>query len=69
MKEDIPIENLYEKTKSMYKLVILASRRALELNAGAAHLTESETDNVAQLALQEIIEDKVSYKQQKTSKQ
>lgn len=61
----ISIEKLYEKTGSMYKLVILASRRALELNEGAARLTKKESDNVSLLALQEIVEDKVLYKGQK----
>jgi len=58
----VPLEYLYDKTGSIYKLVNLASRRALELNAGAAHLSTSETDKVAQIALKEIAEKKVSYK-------
>lgn len=59
---DISIEKLFGKTQSMYKLVILASRRALELNAGAPKLTEAEVDKVSLLALHEIAEEKVSYK-------
>ena len=64
----IPIEQLYEKIQSIYKLVILASRRALELNAGAANLSQQEADNVAQAALKEIVEEKISYKDGKTTK-
>jgi len=64
----VPLENLYDKTKSMYKLVILASMRALELNAGATHLAEVETDKVAQIALKEIEDEKISYKNKKASK-
>jgi len=52
----------------MYKLVILASMRALELNAGATHLAEVETDKVAQIALKEIEDEKISYKNKKASK-
>lgn len=59
---DISIERLFSKTQSMYKLVILASKRALELNRGAPKLTEVEVDNVSLLALHEIAEDKISYK-------
>ena len=59
------IESLYDKTHSMYKLVVLASMRALELNAGAAQLTEQEKNNVLQVALHEIMEDKITYTQVK----
>ncbi len=67
MTETIPsIEKLYDKTGSMYKLVILASRRALELNEGAAKLTDAATEKVSLIALHEIVEDRVSYKETKT---
>lgn len=56
------IEKLYSKTQSMYKLVILASRRALELNEGAAKLTEAKSGKVSLLALHEIAEGSISYK-------
>ncbi len=59
----IPLERLYEKTHSMYKLVVLASMRASELNAGAAQLTQQERNNVLQAALHEIVEEKVTYAQ------
>jgi DNA-directed RNA polymerase omega subunit len=68
LEEGVKIEDLYDKTKSMYKLVILASRRALELNAGAAKLLADDTDKVAQLALREIIDEKVTFKKSKTEK-
>ena len=64
-----PIEKLYNKTGSLYKLVILASRRALELNEGAPRLTDVKTDRVSLIALHEIAEDKVSYKKQKPEKE
>ena len=63
------IEDLYNKIGSMYKLVILASRRALELNEGAPQLTpKDETKRVSLIALREIVEDKVSYKEAKPEK-
>ncbi len=61
----IKMEELYEKTGSLYKLVILASKRAVELNNGAAQLTEHEQDNISETTLKEIIEGRVSYKGQK----
>ena len=60
---NIPLEGLYDKTHSMYKLVVLASMRALELNAGAAQLAEQEKKNVLLTALHEIIEGKITYAQ------
>lgn len=60
--ENIPLEKIYDRTKSMYKLVILAAKRALELNEGAAKLVETSSDKIANIALKEISEGKVSYK-------
>jgi DNA-directed RNA polymerase omega subunit len=62
----ISLESLYDKTGSIYKLVIMAARRAVELNAGAAKLTQEQNDNIAETALQEILEGKVSFKGQKS---
>lgn len=59
---NISMENLYSKTKSLYKLVILASKRALELNSGAPRLVESRTNKVALIALEEIADGKVTLK-------
>ena len=59
----IPLENLYSKTHSMYKLVVLASMRALELNAGAAKLTLDGKKDVLQTSLLEIVAGKISYAQ------
>jgi len=64
----ITIEELYDKTGSLYKLVILASKRAVELNDVAAQLTEYEKDNISETTLKEIMEGKVSYKGQKGNK-
>ncbi len=61
----IPLERLYSKTHSMYKLVVLASMRALELNTGAAQLIQQEEENVLQAALHEIVEEKITYAQAK----
>jgi DNA-directed RNA polymerase omega subunit len=60
---DMAIDKLIDKTGSLYKLVILASRRAQELSADASKLVNSPSSSkVASIALQEIIEGKISYK-------
>lgn len=58
---DISIEALYEKTHSLYKLVVMVSRRATELNAGGAPLTLHPDGNVIITALQEIAEGRISH--------
>ena len=40
------IEDLLKKTDSVYKLVILASKRALELNEGAPRLIETNSKKI-----------------------
>lgn len=58
-----PIDKLLDKTHSIYKLVILASRRTIELAEGAQKLVETPQDaKPSDIALAEIMEDKISYK-------
>ena len=57
------IQQLYNKTNSLYKLVILAARRAIELSDGAARLIEAPLDEkVTNVAIHEILQGKISYK-------
>lgn len=59
----VPIQELYNKTNSLYKLVILAARRAIELSEGAAKLVETTPEEKpSNIALKEIMADKISYK-------
>ncbi len=57
----IPLENLIDKSfGSMYKLVTLVSRRALELAEGAPRLVDAPQDiKITTLAMKEIAEGKV----------
>lgn len=64
----IPVEELLDKTNSMYKLVILASKRALELNDGSPKLVETESRKVSTVALEEIRQGKISIKHKKREK-
>jgi DNA-directed RNA polymerase omega subunit len=60
---NVDIADLLNKTGSTYKLVILASRRAIELSEGAARLVDMPAEaKVTNVAIQEISEGKVTYK-------
>jgi len=59
---DIPIEDLYEKTGSVFKLVILASKRTLELSNGSpARVEISKHIKPSIIALHEIAAGKVEF--------
>lgn len=60
---EAPIDKLLDKTHSIYKLVILASRRAIELADGAHQLVDDAIGTKpAHVALDEILAGKVEYK-------
>ena len=63
----ITMEKLLKKNQSsIYKLVILASRRALELGSGSQRLVDMPANaKLTSIALEEIMEDKVNYKLKK----
>lgn len=62
----IPIEKIINKAEgSLYKLVILASKRALELSEGVPSLVETNPElKSTTIALREIAEGKVRVKQE-----
>ena len=65
----VPIENLLDKTQgSIYKLVILASRRALEIAEGQPTLVglSLATTKPSTIALHEIADGKVQFKKVKS---
>lgn len=64
-KKPASMENLLDKTGSVYKLVILASKRALELNEGSPKLVETDSKKVSTIALDEIRDGKISIKEKK----
>lgn len=53
------MEDLLTRCGSVYKLVILAAKRAKELAEGAPPLVKADTKKVTSLALQEIRQGKV----------
>ena len=66
IKSPVSVENLLDKTDgSIYKLVILASKRALELNEDSPKLVETDSKKIAAVALEEIKEGKICMKEKK----
>jgi len=61
----VPIQDLLSKTGSLYKLVVLASKRAVELNAGAPRMIEANNEKVCSVALEEIARGKVKFQIEK----
>ncbi len=65
----VPLETMLDKTNnSIYKLVILASKRALEIAEGQPQLVPTiATMKPSTIALHEIAAGKVVYKKQKAN--
>lgn len=60
----ISVGDLVMKTGSIFKLVILASKRTLQLSEGSAPLVQKDkTVKLSTLALREIKEGKISFKE------
>lgn len=68
--ENIPLEKLLDVTDySLYKLVILVSKRAIEIAEDSGKLSDINSSfKPASIALQEIVEGKVGYKKSKKEK-
>ena len=59
----ISTDELLKQCGSMYKLVILAAKRAKELSEGAPALVETAHRKCTSVALEEIVQGKVFYKE------
>ncbi len=57
-----PIDELIRECHSIYKLVVIAARRAKELSQGAPKLIQGDLKKVTSLALEEIRQGKVRLK-------
>lgn len=66
----VPLEKLLDKSESsVYKLVILASKRALEIAEGQPKLVDvNSAMKPSTIALHEIAQGKVKYKKVKAEK-
>ena len=58
----VRIEELLSRCSSVYRLVILAAKRAKEVSDGSPMLVETPDRKVTSVALEEILQGKVAYK-------
>lgn len=58
----IPIDELLKQCNSIYKLVVIAAKRAKELAGGAPKFVETDLKKITSIALEEIRQGKVLYK-------
>ena len=58
----VPIEELLKRCGSVYRLVILAAKRAKEVAEGSPPLVDTHQRKVTSIALDEILQGKVLYK-------
>ena len=61
MTQNLPLEDFLKQTPSVYKMVIAAARRAMELNDGAPKLVQTDAVKVSTIALEEIRQGRVAY--------
>ena len=62
--QNVPVDSLVNKMGSIYKLVVLASLRAVELGEGAARLVDSNAEaKSTNIALMEIMQGKITFKE------
>lgn len=60
--KDVTIGQLKDKADSLYRLVILAAKRAKQLRQGEKPLVECESARPTDIALKEIAEGLVTYR-------
>ena len=58
----ISIDELLKQCNSIYKLVVIAAKRAKELSGGAPKFVETDLKKITSIALEEIRQGKVLYK-------
>ncbi len=57
----VPIEDLFDKIDSKYRLVLIAAKRSRQLNRGAAPLVQPRGFKPTYIALEEIATGRVEY--------
>lgn len=62
----VPIEDLMEHVDSKYRLVIVAAKRAKQLNRGAAPLVQTRSVKPTYQALEEVATGKLAYEIENT---
>lgn len=59
------LEDLLEKADCKYTLAVLAAKRARELQEGSTSLVEAKSAKAVTVALEEIVQGKISYQRNK----
>jgi DNA-directed RNA polymerase subunit omega len=60
------LEDLLKKVDSKYTLVILAAKRARELKQGSPILADTKSVKPVTIALEEIVQGKITFQRNKT---
>ena len=60
MLEDLKEEAIIEKVGGQFKLSTLIQKRIVQLKQGSRPLVDMQTDNMMELVLQEILQDKIT---------
>ena len=58
----MPLGKIFKDGNSIYKITLIAAKRAIELNNGAAKLVDTDSKKFSTIALQEISQGKIGYK-------
>lgn len=61
---NVPIDELMRQCQSMYKLAVIASKRAKGLAEGAPKFVATDAKKVTSIALEEIRQGKVFYREE-----
>ena len=61
----VPRESIFKDGDSIFKVTLIAAKRAIELNNGAKKLIETVTKKFSTIALEEISQGKIKYKVKK----
>ena len=60
------LEDLLKRCPSIYKLAVVAAKRAKELAEGSPALVQSDSKKVTTIALQEIMQGRIAYEAPET---
>jgi len=58
----MPREKIFKNGDSIFKVTLVAAKRAVELNNGSKKLVETHSKKFSTIALEEISQGKVGYK-------
>ena len=61
----MPREKIFKNGDSIFKITLVAAKRAIELSNGSKKLIETHSKKFSTIALEEISQGKVGYKKEK----